>query len=212
MCLPEPAPQPFGQNGRERLLVAARELFTRRGASNVGINDVTAAAGVARMTLYNNFPSKEALTHAVYEEMVAETLEELRGMDTETKSEEARIEDLFAHFDLNAQDSDYRGCPFIHASLQAADPSSSIHGLVTLYKRALRTHVLGLLDEGRNDRDELADLIVLLLDGVVTEAYLKGVDQPTRKALRGVSILLRRNTQATLPRSSARARRTPRSP
>lgn len=182
---------PHSPSGRARLLITARDLFTRHGASNVGINDVTAAAGVAKMTLYNNFTSKEALTQAVYEEMTAETLEELREMVTIGKTEEERIHDLFSHFDLNTQGPDYRGCPFIHASLQSADPKGPIHGLVTTYKRALRDHVLGLLDEDRVDRAEMADLILLLLDGAVTEAYLKGVDHPARSAKRAVTTLLK---------------------
>ena len=187
----EPTSQLRSPNGRERLLSTARELFTRHGASNVGINDVTAAAGVAKMTLYNNFPSKEALTQAVYEEMTAETLAEIRAIETRGKSEEERIHDLFNHFDLNTDGPDYRGCPFIHASLQAADTQGPIHGLVTTYKRALRAHVLDLLDNDRKDRAELADLILLLLDGAVTEAYLKGVDQPAGLAKRAVSTLLK---------------------
>lgn len=191
MNLQEPVSPSRNRNGRQRLLSTARELFTRHGASNVGINDVTAAAGVAKMTLYNNFPSKEALTQAVYEEMTAETLEEIQGMDTIGKSEEQRIHDLFSHFDLNTDGPDYRGCPFIHASLQAADPSGPIHGLVSSYKRALRDHVLGLLDGDRADRAELADVILLLLDGAVTEAYLKGVAHPASLAKRAVSTLLK---------------------
>ena len=183
--------RPNGQSGRERLLSTARELFTRHGASNVGINDVTAAAGVAKMTLYNNFPSKEALIQAVYQEMTAEALDELRGSPTAGMSEEARIHALFSHFDLKTQSSDFRGCPFIHASLQAADPKGPIHGLVTSYKRALRDHILSLLDEDRADRAELADLILILLDGAVTEAHLKGVDHPAASAKRAVGTLLK---------------------
>ena len=186
-----PAAEPRSHSGRERLLSTARELFMRHGASNVGINDVTAAAGVARMTLYNNFPSKEALTQAVYETMTAESMEELHGMGTRGRSEEQRIHDLFSHFDLRTQGADYRGCPFIHASLQAADPAGPIYGLVSSYKRALRDHVLGLLDEGRANRAELADVILILLDGVVTEAYLKGVDHPASSAKRAISTLLK---------------------
>ena len=180
-----------GQSGRERLMSTARELFTRHGASNVGINDVTAAAGVAKMTLYNNFASKEALTQAVYEQMIAETLDELLGIETTGRSEEERIHDLFNHFDLSAQGADYRGCPFVHASLQAADPAGPIHALVRSYKRALREHVLSLLDEDRAGRTGLADLILILLDGAVTEAYLKGVDHPAASAKRAATTLLR---------------------
>ena len=191
MTMQGPATEPRSQSGRERLLSTARELFTRHGASNVGINDVTAAAGVARMTLYNNFPSKEALTQAVYEEMTAESMEELQAIETRGKSEEQRIHDLFDHFDLKSKAVDYRGCPFIHASLQAADPVGPIHDLVSTYKRTLRDHVLGLLDNGRTDRTELAEVILMLLDGAVTEAYLNGVDDPATSAKRAVSILLK---------------------
>ena len=58
-------------------------------------------------------------------------------------------------------------------------------------RRALREHVLSLLDEGRKDRGELADLILLLLDGAVTEAYLKGIPHPAGAAKRAASRLLK---------------------
>ena len=187
----KPNDHPRKAGGRERLMATARDLFTRRGASNVGINDVTDAAGVARMTLYNNFPSKDALTVAVYEEMAEATLRRIRAMDLPQRSEEERVRALFQHFDTSAHESDYRGCPFIHASLQAADPAGPIHALVHAYKRALREHVLGMLGTRRANRAELADQIVILLDGAVTEAYLKGVAQPAEAAKRAAMTLLR---------------------
>lgn len=177
--------------GRERLLATARDLFTRRGASNVGINEVTDAAGVAKMTLYNNFPSKEALTLAVYEKMAQATLHELRSMTTLGGSEEARIVALFDRLSGMDDDADPRGCPFIHASLQAAEPGGPIHALVRSYKRALRDHVFALLDADRAGRADLADQIVLLLDGMATEGYLQGVAHPMSAAKRAATILLR---------------------
>jgi AcrR family transcriptional regulator len=176
--------------GRQRLLETARRLFTSRGASNVGINDVTDSAGVAKMTLYNNFPSKEALTLAVYEEMVEAALGRLRGMNRTGKSEVERIADLFEHFAGRSRESGYRGCPFIHASLQAAEPAGPMHALVQSYKRALRQHVFELLDARRSNRDDLADQIVILLDGAVTELYIKGVADPIRAASRAAKTLL----------------------
>ena len=177
--------------GRERLLATARDLFTRRGASNVGINEVTDAAGVAKMTLYNNFPSKEALTLAVYEEMTQATLRDLAGMTVTGRSEEARILALFDRLSGMDDRADPRGCPFIHASLQAAEPAGPIHALVRSYKRALRDHVLALLDADRADRGDLADQILLLLDGMATEGYLQGVADPTRAAKCAATVLLR---------------------
>ena len=182
---------PRGPVGRDRLLATAGRLFTRHGASNVGINDVTAAAGVARMTLYNNFPSKDALTGAVYEEMARATLRALSEVEVSGRSDEENILAIFDHFDRSEHDPDYRGCPFIHVSLQAAEASGPIHAIVQSYKRSLREHIARVLDGGRRNRAELADQIVLLLDGAVTEAYLRGVADPVTAAKRATVTLLR---------------------
>src|SRR5450432_3858848 len=47
--------------GRERISQAAYELFSREGTQTVGIDSIIARAGAAKMTLYRNFPSKDAL-------------------------------------------------------------------------------------------------------------------------------------------------------
>ena len=183
--------RPGKPSGRERLLATARDLFMRHGAANVGINDVTDAAGVAKMTLYNNFPSKEALTVAVYEELAQTTLRELRELRTPRQSEEERIFAVIDYLDGRALGAEYRGCPFIHASVQAAEPTGPIYVLVQSYKRALRDHMFGLLDDNRAERADLADQLIILLDGAVTETYLKGVANPGASAKRAVTTLLR---------------------
>ena len=183
-------------SGRERLLATARDLFMRHGAANVGINDVTDAAGVAKMTLYNNFPSKEALTLAVYGELAETTLRELGELDTARRSENKRVLAVFDYLDGRSGGTDYRGCPFIHASVQAAEPSGPIYMLVQAYKRALRDHVFGLLDEDRANRAELADQLLILLDGAVTEAYLNGVARPGGSAKLAATTLLRADQAA----------------
>ncbi|WP_119390583.1 TetR/AcrR family transcriptional regulator [Taklimakanibacter lacteus] len=178
-------------DGRRKLIDTARRLFGERGTAHVGINEVTAQAGVARMTLYNNFPSKEALTIEVYREMADEALIRIDALLAEEPSEQARIARLFRHFGRNAHKPGFRGCRFIHASLQEADPHGPIHGVVQAYKKALRRRILGALAGKRRNRDLLADQITLLLDGAVTEAYIKGVDDPLAAAEKAAMTLLR---------------------
>ena len=177
-------------SGRDRLLATARDLFLRRGASNVGINDVTESAGVAKMTLYNNFESKEALVFAVYQDLIEATLHDLQHINKATKSEEKLILAVFDYLDSKAQGDSYRGCPFIHASLQDREPSGAVYELVSSYKRALREHMFGLLDKNRRNRGELADQLLILLDGAETERYLKGVTNSTNSAKRAAKALL----------------------
>lgn len=177
--------------GRERLLAAARELYLRRGAANVGINDVTAKAGVARMTLYNNFPSKEALTSAVYERLAQETLQTLRALVVDAASDEQNVLAIFDHFATKQMDAGFRGCAFIHASLQPPEAAGDVYEIVHAYKLALREHVYGLIDSNTRKRGELADQILLLLDGAVTESYLRGASNPVAAAKAAVAILLK---------------------
>lgn len=60
------------QSSRENLLAAAIKLFCERGYADVAIEDITAEAGVSRITYYRHFPSKAAIALALFKR-VAET-------------------------------------------------------------------------------------------------------------------------------------------
>ncbi len=53
---------------RGRLLTSAARLFADRGLAGTNIDDVALSAGFGKGTVYNYFPSKEALFAAVIEE------------------------------------------------------------------------------------------------------------------------------------------------
>ena len=55
------------ESGRERVMRAAYELFSRQGTRTVGVDAVISEAGVAKMTLYRNFASKDDLILAFLE-------------------------------------------------------------------------------------------------------------------------------------------------
>src|SRR4051812_50108988 len=54
-------------SARDRLLAAAAECFYDQGVAGTGIDTITAAARVAKMSLYNNFASKDDLVLAYLE-------------------------------------------------------------------------------------------------------------------------------------------------
>lgn len=56
---------------RTRLLTAAAEEFARAGYSGANINRISEAAGFAKGTVYNYFPSKRALLQAVIDDVAA---------------------------------------------------------------------------------------------------------------------------------------------
>lgn len=79
----------------------------------------------------------------------------------------------------------------IHASLQAEESSGEIYDIVRSYKRELRVFIFDQLDQARRARDELADQLLLMLDGLATESYLDGAVSPVSSAKQAVKILLR---------------------
>ncbi len=80
--MPVDEPQPRSDRRAERgeatraaLVGAARELFSERGYSGVGTNEVVAQAGVTRGAMYHHFRDKQDLFRAVYEQTEREIVE-----------------------------------------------------------------------------------------------------------------------------------------
>ena len=59
--LNEAIPKARRNGSREAIVEAAERLFLERGFGSVSMDDLAAAAGVARRTLYNQFASKEEI-------------------------------------------------------------------------------------------------------------------------------------------------------
>ena len=58
------AKSPRQASARERIDHAAYELFSRHSIRTIGVDTVAAHAGVAKMTLYKHYPSKDELALA----------------------------------------------------------------------------------------------------------------------------------------------------
>lgn len=56
-----------GRRTRERLVLAAREVFEERGFDGTRMSDIARAAGVSHGTVYTWFPAKEDALHAAVE-------------------------------------------------------------------------------------------------------------------------------------------------
>jgi AcrR family transcriptional regulator len=64
---------------RGAILEAALRLFGEAGFGAVTVDDIAAAAGVAKGAVYHHFPSKEALFEAVFERASADLAARIRG-------------------------------------------------------------------------------------------------------------------------------------
>jgi AcrR family transcriptional regulator len=79
---------------REAILVAGERVFGRRDYSQVQMDDVAAACGVGKGTLYRYFPSKQALYLAVTFDGIEKLRDELAAVVAETDSAARALEQI----------------------------------------------------------------------------------------------------------------------
>lgn len=73
---------------REKIVRSAAKLFLEKGYDNVSINDIIAAVGGSKGTIYSNFGSKEKLFEAVVEQMCADVTINIDTRPTGTVEEQ----------------------------------------------------------------------------------------------------------------------------
>ena len=178
---------------RQRILDAASVAFYRQGIGAVGVDAIVAAAGVAKATLYHHFRSKDDL---VVEFLRRRDLR-WRGWLSEAVERLApQAEDRpLAVFDALGEwfsSDDFRGCAFINAASEIADPGHPARGVVEEHKRLLGEYLTGLLDDaGAAEPEADAGALLLLVEGTIVSALIeKGAAPAARGRAAAARILM----------------------
>jgi len=105
---------------RARVLAAAYELFSQRGTRDVGIDTIVKRSGVAKMSLYHHFRSKQELVAAFLEQR--ERLWTVEWLKSEVcRRARSPGKRLLAAFDLFSdwfRSDGFDGCPFMKVLLE----------------------------------------------------------------------------------------------
>ncbi|MCB1522330.1 MAG: TetR/AcrR family transcriptional regulator [Hyphomicrobiaceae bacterium] len=182
------AKQTADHSAAARLVATAQKEFVSRGTW-LGINDVIAAAGVARRSLYNNFTSKSDLVRAAFEAEAAERRAAIDRIQKDCATPRARILALFDLLEGLAVREGFRGCAFINLAVETADPESELHALAKRHKDWISARITGdVVAMGR--KKALAEQIRLLWDGAIVGAYVQGSMGPIRAARAAAGVLL----------------------
>ena len=86
---------------RQKLLEVARELFAHKGLEATTMNDIAAASGRGRRTLYTYFRNKEEIYYAVIEEeleRLSEKMDEEASMDEEPEQKIVTL--IYTHLSI----------------------------------------------------------------------------------------------------------------
>ncbi len=182
-----------GLSARERLIAAALDLFEDEGFHAVGIDRILRNAGVAKMTLYNHFPSKQALIVTVLKRKVDDYFAWLdSALDDPSLGPRDR---LLAVFDAMSQwhgGPDFRGCLFLKASGEYPEYEDPVHEVAADHKRQSLARLTGLATAaGAASPRLLAQRLLLLCEGATSLAQILGGAEAARQARDTAALLLR---------------------
>jgi AcrR family transcriptional regulator len=171
------------ESGRERVMRAAYDLFSRQGTRTVGVDAVISEAGVAKMTLYRNFASKDDLILAFLERR--ETLWAVGWVRAESQRRgDTPVQRLLAIFEIFGEwfaRPDFEGCSFITTLLEVTNRDSAVRQASVLHLANIRGYLCELAaGAGVADPDAFARQWHILMKGSI----IAGAEGDTQAAAR----------------------------
>ncbi len=178
---------------RDRLVAAAMTLFDQEGFHAVGIDRILRQAGVAKMTLYKHFPSKQALIVTVLERRLADYFGALDAATT--KPDLTPRERLLTVFDVIAgvhSRPGYRGCLFLKAAGEFPDHDDPVHKVAIEHKRRSLQRLTELAEAaGAASPRLLAQRLLLLCEGATSLTQVVGGTVAIHQARDAAVLVLR---------------------
>lgn len=175
-------------SARQRLLAAATECFYAYGVNGTGIDTITATAGVAKMSLYNNFASKDDLVQAYLQARHEEWMELYRrrlATATDARGRIAAVFDAYIDHAEAAYAHGFRGCGLLNAAaeLPAGAPGrQAVRQHKEEVAALLAAHVSELTGLPAGRVVSLADQLAFLLEGAMVRAGLEGNSELLHRA------------------------------
>lgn len=182
---------------RDHLVETALRLFYQNGFNATGIDKVLAESGVAKMTLYKHFRSKDELILAALN-LRDERFRNWLMAEMEKASADP-VERLLAMYD--ALESWFRGkafkgmgfsgCAFINAAGEFGAQDHPAHRLAAEHKERIVEYLERLCaDAGLADPGKVAERLALLKEGAIATAHVRGMPEAAQLAKEMARLLI----------------------
>jgi AcrR family transcriptional regulator len=186
---------PTSAAARERIVSTAYTLFCRHGIRAVGVDTIIERSGVAKMTLYRHFKSKDDLVLAVLDRREERWTKQWLQAEVARRATEPadQLLAIFDVFDGWFRKRTFEGCLFINALIEIDDRSHVVHRECRRQLARIRDFVAALAAEaGVADPDAFARQWHILMKGSIVAAGEGDVDAALRAKELGALLLAAR--------------------
>ena len=184
-----------GDAVRQRIDEAAYRLFSRSGIRNVGVDTIVAESGVAKMTLYRHYPTKEHLALSFLRRRTRLFSQPWQqDVERRARTPAARLLAIFDALDDWFRQKDYAGCPVVKALLETQERRDPIRKGTLSYFAGLRVFVHQLAEQaGLRDPEIVAAQWMILIKGAVVVACAGDRNAARRAKELAAALLASRN-------------------
>jgi AcrR family transcriptional regulator len=166
---------------RQRIIETAERLFYAEGVRAVGIDRIIADAGVAKMSLYNHFASKDDLILAVlqHREQVFQADFD-KACNKYARAGLGRLDAFFAALKDWFKSGGFRGCMFINSHVELANHDHAAAKFAVAHKERFHQMLRGILDEtfGSKIAESIAPAVAILVEGPIIAAVMEQSSEP----------------------------------
>jgi AcrR family transcriptional regulator len=159
---------------RERIIEAAADLFYTQGIRAVSAEKIIARVGITKVTFYRHFPTKDELIVTYLERRAAWERAAIAGARHASGGSASEVFRMVAEgIGAESCSPGFRGCPFINAAAEYADPEHPVRQAVDTHRRWFKAAIEEMLEElDVTDTSDVADQLVMLRDGAMVAGYL----------------------------------------
>jgi len=187
-------------DARERVLSTAYNLFCHHGIRAVGVDAIIERSGVAKMSVYRHFRSKDDLVLAVLERREQLWLRDWLQAETCRRAEDpaGRLLAVFDVFDEWFRRYDFEGCFFINAMLEFEDRGHRIYRESRRHLATVREFLRELAEQaGVRDPEQFSHQWHILMKGSIVAAQ-EGDREAARRAQQTGALLLEQELARTI--------------
>ena len=175
---------PEKQDMKARILETADRLFYLQGIRAVGVDTVAAEVGISKRTLYNHFPSKDALIAAYLQRRF-----NIASLSDKTGA--VQILAALASLERRFASSGFRGCPFVNAVAELGAEDRAVRKIAIAFKESRRIWFRDLLTQlDVADAEGIATQLALLVDGSIAQNLVRDDPSMARAAKAAARVLL----------------------
>lgn len=184
---------------RERILVAAGDLFHKQGIRGVGVEAIAEAAQTNKMTLYRYFASKDELITEWVRGMIAHKEEDWKDLNARYRGDpEGQLKEWSRRIAAKLRAMEERGSALGNAFAELPDPNHPARRVMQEHKVREHKRVVRLCKAaGFPDPAFSANLFTMVLEGAHSCGTCVGMRQIGEHLVQVVDLMVENNRRRT---------------